>query len=254
MKIWLLAWLAALSPAAASWTPGALTERAELPGPALVWERSVTAGSRTVRLTGVSFSVRDCTLRVVDNPPPSLMSLAEALAASGAVAGVNGGYFHKDFRPLGLLVAGGEPLHGFERAKLLSGVLAVTDQKISLLRAGDYTTRLPVRDALQAGPWLVEKGRVISGLNGEKLARRTVVATDGGDRWVLLVTSPVTLAEAGAVLALPDLMPGWTVRDALNLDGGSSTALLALRDGQAVVDIPSFGSVRNYLAIVPRRR
>lgn len=254
MKFWFMALLAALTSAGASWTPGPLTERAELPGPALAWERSVTAGSRAVRLSGVSFSARDCTFRVIDNPPPSRLSLTEALAGSGAVAGINGGYFHKDFRPLGLLVAGGETIHGFERAKLLSGILTVTDHRIALLRAGDYKAGSSVREALQAGPWLVENGKVIAGLNSEKLARRTVVVSDGGDRWAVVATSPLTLAETAEVLALKDLMPGWTVRQALNLDGGSSTALLALSEGRAVLDIPSFGPVRNYLAIVPRRR
>ena len=40
----------------------------------------------------------------------------------------------------------------------------------------------------------------------------------------------------------------------LNLDGGSSTALRAVFEERALIDITSFGPVRNYLAIVRRQR
>ncbi len=77
----------------------------------------------------------------------------------GAVAGSNGGYFHKDFTPLGLAVSRGETIHRFERAKLLSGVLAVRHGRMELVRSGKFKSGSDVQEALQAGPWLVEKGR-----------------------------------------------------------------------------------------------
>ena len=238
----------------AAWTPGALVELGELPGNAMAWEREVRSGSRTVRLSGVSFSARDCMFRVLDNPPDARRSLASALAGAGAVAGINGGYFHPDFKPLGLVVAEGKELHSFERAKLLSGILTVRDNHIALVRAGDFQIGKPLQEALQAGPWLIEGGAVIGSLNAEKQARRTLVATDGKDHWAIVATSPLTLAETAELLATKDLLGSWTVRDALNLDGGSSTALLAVAGSRPLLDIPSFGPVRNYLAIVPRHR
>lgn len=256
MKSWLTFFLGftAFVPSEAGWTAGRFTELGELPGNAVAWEREVTSGARTVRLSGVSFSAKDSVLRVIDNPPEARVSLSAALVSASAVAGVNGGYFHKDFTPLGLVVSDGETLHAYERAKLLSGIIAVRNGRIELVRSGELKENQPLQEALQAGPWLVENGAAIASLNAEKLARRTLVAGDGTGNWALVATSPLTLAETAEVLLLKDLPGGWTIRNALNLDGGSSTALVALSGDRAVIDIPSFGPVRNYLAIVPRHR
>ena len=246
--------LGLLGRADADWVPGKFTERGTLPGNAVAWEREVISGDRTVRLSGVSFSEKDDVFRVIENDPAARKPLFTALRENGAFAGVNGGYFHPDFTPLGLVISGGETLHGFERAKLLSGILAVRGNRIELVRAGSFKAGADVREALQSGPWLVENGAVVPGLNAVRLARRTLVAGDGKGNWAILTTSPATLAETAELLAAPGLIGGWTVRNALNLDGGSSTMLLALAGENPVIDIPSYGPVRNYLAIIPRRR
>jgi len=246
--------LATLNQAVAEWVPGNFNELGVLPNHAVAWEREVTQGDRTVRVTGVSFQDRNGVFRVIENDPAARKSLAMALRDNEAVAGVNGGYFHPDFTPLGLVISGGKTLHSFERAKLLSGILAVRDSRIELVRSGAFKPGADVREALQAGPWLVEDGAVIPGLNTVRLARRTVVAGDGKGNWALVTTTPATLAETADLLATRNLAGTWTVRNALNLDGGSSTMFLALTDSKAVIDIPSYGPVRNYLAIIPRRR
>ena len=93
--------LAALAQTFAAWTPGEFTELGTLPGHAVAWERGVTLGDRTVRVTGVSFSDKDSVFRVIENEPSARKSLLAALRDRGAVAGVNGGYFHPDFIALG---------------------------------------------------------------------------------------------------------------------------------------------------------
>jgi len=256
MKIWgmgILGMVATVS-AHATWTPEPEKNLGELPGSVMAWERTVKQGDRSVQLSGVSFDTKNCELQVLDNPPEARQPLTVAMKAAGAVAGVNGGYFHPDDRPLGLVVAGGKTLHGFERAKLLSGIFMVRDGRASLVRSEKFSPLPPIKEALQAGPWLVEDGKPVSGLQAGRLARRTVVARVGRSRWVLLVTSPVTLAELGEILVVPGVLGEGSVADALNLDGGSSSLLVASKEGRALLDIPSFGSVRNYLAIVPRRR
>jgi hypothetical protein len=242
-----------LSPACADWTLQGREELGPVPGGATAWQSTVSGPAGQVRLNGVSFSAAKATFRVVDNPPESRQAFPGILASSGAMAGINGGYFHPDFRPLGLAVSGGREIHGFEKAKLLSGVLAVRAGRIELVRSGAFRPGKDVQDALQAGPWLVEKGAPITGLNAERRARRSVVATDGKGHWAVLTTGSLSLAEAAQVLALPGLAGNWTVRDALNLDGGSSTALWAATQPKAL-EIFSFGTVRNYLAIVPRQK
>jgi uncharacterized protein YigE (DUF2233 family) len=207
-------------------------------------------GAREVELRLLIFDAKKFTLRVIDDPRDEL-GLASAMARGGCVAGVNGAYFHPDRTPLGLVVSDGRLAHKFERAKLLSGVLVVTARGVSLQRAAEFRGTRGVTQALQAGPFLVDGGRAVGGLNATRSARRTVVLSDGKGGTALLVTSSATLAEMAQILATPGAVPGMKVTRALNLDGGSSTGVWVRRDGGAFVERP-FKSVRNYVGIVPR--
>jgi uncharacterized protein YigE (DUF2233 family) len=238
----------------AEWSLDRWNELGSLEGGAVAWEGKASTDGRTIRADGVSFRSADCLFQVIDNPPDDRRSLPSALAARGGVAGSNGGYFHKDFTPLGLAVSQGKTIHAFERARLLSGVLAVRQGRIELVRSGRFKPGADVQEALQAGPWLVEQGAPVAGLDDTRLARRTIVANDGKGRWLLVAFSPVTLADAARLLCLKGLAGPFTVANALNLDGGSSTALRAGLENNVLIDIVSFGPVRNYLAIAPRRR
>jgi len=238
----------------AGWTLEKWKELGALDGNAVAWEGEASSDGRTIRVSGISFQSADCVFRVVDNPPEERRSLQSALTTLGAFAGSNGGYFHKDFTPLGLAVCEGRTVHPFERAKLLSGVLAVRKGRIELVRSGNFKLGTDVQEALQAGPWLVEKGAPVAGLNDARLARRTIVANDGKGHWALVAISPVTLADAARMLCLKGITGSWTIANALNFDGGSSTALRAGLEGRVLIDISPFGPVRNYLAIVRRQQ
>ncbi len=233
------------------------TETAPSPSP------GVTHLVQTVRKTGpaggeatlhfVSFNADSHHLRVIDQGSGGRESLAEAMLRTGCLAGVNGGYFHPDFEPVGMLVSDGKVVRGPQRAKLLSGALVVTDHHVKLLRATDPLPGRNALQALQSGPFLVEGGKVVAGLNDVRSARRTAVATGGKGRWALVSTTAVTLAELGAILAeLPAVPLGWKVERALNLDGGSSTALWVRQPGAAPYSIGEFGIVRDFVGIVPR--
>lgn len=249
MRSVLLIFLLILNVHAADWQAGEVKDLGTLPGGANVWEQTVRAGTESARISVVLYGARDYDTVVLDNPPSAPRRLAEAAPAAGGVAGCNASYFHADGRPLGLVVIGGDTNHGFERAKLLSGIFASRKNRLELIRASDFVMGDDVRQAVQGGPWLIEGGGVISGLDDTKRARRTVVANDGRGNWAFIATSPVTLAQAAAILALPDLGTGFTIKNALNLDGGSSTALWAK---DTALSIPEFGTVRNFLVLKPK--
>lgn len=232
------------------------TEAAPSPGEGVTHsvQKVVQAGgSAEATLHFVSFEADSHHLRVIDQGPTGRESLADAMQRTGCLAGVNGGYFHPDFEPVGMLVSDGKVIRGPQRAKLLSGALVVTQHHVRLMRS---TEPLPGKNALQAlqsGPFLVEGGKAVAGLNDVRSARRTAVATSGKGRWALVSSSSLTLAEFGAILAQPDLMPtGLKVERALNLDGGSSTALWVRQPGAAPFSVGEFGVVRDFVAIVPR--
>ena len=69
--------------------------------------------------------------------------------------------------------------------------------------------RLPaMQAAIQGGPFLVENGSAVKGLNAQKSTYRTFIATDGGRRWCIGVSSSLTLKELAAWLAAPGEFPG----------------------------------------------
>jgi uncharacterized protein YigE (DUF2233 family) len=250
-----LAWISAgiatvLGSASAEPSAAAPRVLGEIPGGARLIEWNAPLDDRRIRVTAIVFSSSAYRVRVVDNPPDSQRSVASFLAAGGAVAGVNGGYFHDDFRPVGMQVSDGKTLNSFERAKLLSGILTVRSGKFTLTRSNKFKNTPAVDAALQAGPWLVDDATAAVGLNATRPARRTVVATDGHGRWAFLTMASVTLADAARLLAGAELTPGFVVRDALNMDGGSSTALWA-KTSSGIISQPEFGFVRNAIAIVP---
>ena len=232
----------------AAWT---LTESKPRPAPAALEfsEREVTDGSERATLWVVSFNPKTHAFAVMDNPEGDF-NLGSAAEKRGAIAGVNGGYFHPDRTPLGLVVRQGVEIHPLERAKLLSGIVSITPAAVSIQRPSAFKPSAAVREALQAGPFLVEGGKAINGLDTTRSAARTVVFQDAKGRAGFLIAKSATLAEMAAILATPAVFPEGKIVRALNLDGGSSTALWVR--GTPPFYAREWKGVRNYLAIVPR--
>jgi len=157
---------------------------------------------------------------------------------------VNGGYFDPENAPVGLLISDGKLIAPLRKARLLSGVLAVSKARIELLRSGEYSSRKNVIAAVQSGPFLVDGGTAVAGLNDTKSARRTVVLTSGSDRAGIGFSSAVTLAELGEILAMPNLK----IQRALNLDGGSSSAFW-FNGERGVTSIAEQKTVRDFVVI-----
>jgi uncharacterized protein YigE (DUF2233 family) len=228
-----------------------LVKNAGLPAPAGLEFSEREAADTTGRATlwVVTFQPKTHSLAVMDNPDGAY-DLGSASAKRGALAAVNGGYFQPDKTPLGLVVRQGAQIHRFEKGKLLSGVVSATANGVAIQRAGAFKLTPAVREALQAGPFLVEGGKPIAGLNSTRSAARTVVFQDAKGRAGVLICKSATLAETAALLATADIFPEGRIVRALNLDGGSSTALWVR--GEPPFYQREWKGVRNYLAIVPR--
>ncbi len=149
-------------------------------------------------------------------------------------------------------MAGGVRFNRFENAKLLSGLLMVDGKGPRLLRRAEFEDHPGIEQLLQAGPYLVDGGRTVAGLSNEKERTRTFVATDGRGQWAIGLCTSVNLADLGIILANPALIGGLEIERALNLDGGSSSALYFARESGPAHHHRSFTSVRNYLGIAPK--
>lgn len=212
-------------------------------------QREVSSNGQSASLWMVAFNPKTHTFAVMDNPDGAY-DLGSASEKRGVLAGVNGGYFHPDRTPLGLVIRKGEQIHPLEKAKLLSGIISVTPGGITIQRTGAFKLTPAVRDALQAGPFLVENGKAITGLNASRGAARTVVFQDARGRTGFLIAKSPSLAEMSEILATPALFPEGRIVRALNLDGGSSTALWVR--GAPAFYSREWKSVRNYLGIVAK--
>lgn len=211
--------------------------------------KEVTNGERTIVLQLALFETPRHVVRVIDRPKGT--SVREAIQAAGCVAGVNGGYFHADFRPVGLVIAGGKEVHVQEKAKLLSGVLAATADRLFLLRPSQFRRGPRTLNALQSGPFLVDNARAVGGLSKERPARRTVILTDGKKKHALLVSDSLTLRDLSDILTAPGVVTEFKLTRALNLDGGSSTGFYFAGDKPFYV--PNFKHVRNCVGVAPAR-
>lgn len=182
-----------------------------------------------IKFEGVAFDSRSHHLLVIDQArgPGTVFESSEAVARkTGALLAINAGFFTPEGKPLGLVIAGGSRSGAWNSASSLgSGIFAENSSGgLSIFRRNSPAAASGARELIQAGPLLVENGKGVGGLDGGKVAVRSILLTDGGSRWWIGKTSPCTLAALGSALSSSSPAP-WAVGNALNLDGGRSTDL-----------------------------
>jgi uncharacterized protein YigE (DUF2233 family) len=187
---------------------------------------------------------------VIDNPDGQ--SLAAVMKREKYACGVNGGYFDADFKPIGLRVADGATFSPLRRARLITGILLQSDRGIDVVRVSELSHTKKIIAAIQAGPFLVEGGKRIRGLNDSQLARRTFAGIATNDRAFLGVCSSVSLVQLANILATTSLPANSKLRRAMNLDGGSSSAFWFAREDGSAFSISARKPVRDFVAVVPK--
>lgn len=109
----------------------------------------------------------------------------------------------------------------------------------TLTHLPDAVTPAMVRDAVAAGPMLVQGGRAISRSSSSwatKHPRSAIGVSEDGHRVVLVVVDGRSRQSAGMGHdTLANYLAHLGAEEALNLDGGGSSALVIRRDGKPVV-------------------
>jgi hypothetical protein len=245
--------LALAATAQADWT---ILSSASEPGRGGVVHRHIVLenGAPTDRITAdlAIFSTKSCTLRILQNEGGA-DSLGEVMTHEKCLAGVNGGYFDEKFAPIGLRIASGQMIAPLRRARLITGVLVASSRGVQIVRAREFSRQPGASAAVQCGPFLVDLGERIRGLNDSNLARRTFAATTTAhDHAMLGVCSGVSLAELSRILATMSFAVDLKIERALNLDGGSSSAFWFARENDSAFSIPEQKFVRDFVGIVPK--
>ena len=234
---------------AADWRLVNETERFERePGIVYVKRLVQAVPGRVTTVQLAFFNSAQCRLEVIDLPKKGAR-FSDTFREHGCIAGVNGGFFTKEYQPLGLVVAGGRRINQFQSSKLLSGVVYCDHLGIHIVRRSAFRDHSKISALLQTGPYLVEHNQAIRGLEAAKSRSRSFVATDWRGNWAFGATSSVTLAELSEILASSRPVTGWRVNRAINLDGGSSTGFFFDRLDEDDLSTPPWGSVRNLLGV-----
>ena len=197
------------------------------------------------------FSTKSCTLRVIDQANAPRRELAYLMQQENCVAGVNGGYFDSDYAPIGLLIVDGKTIGPLQRARLITGVLIASSRGVQIMRTREFPRQQKFNAAVQCGPFLIDLGRPVRGLENTRAARRTFAAIAKPNRAALGFCSETSLAELADILASTQLADDFKISRALNLDGGSSSGFWFARESGAF-SVPEQKTVRDFVAIVPK--
>ncbi len=176
-------------------------------------------------------------------------SAAKAAEREHCVAAINGGYFREDRTPVGLLMVSADLIHPLGHAPLLSGVLlARANQGPEIIRTGQLGSLAGIREAVQSGPFLVDRGVLVRGLESTQTAARSFAFVTADGRFGLGICRSVTLAQLSRVLTSSEIGKYWRITRALNLDGGSSTDFF-LRIDDTDFSSPGWIGVQNYIIV-----
>lgn len=156
----------------------------------------------------------------------SAKSIADWQLALGAPALVaNGGYFHEDYSPSGLLIMRGNRIGERQFDFDKSAVLELAPEFLIIDTKEESFDAQNVREALQSFPLLIKDGMPAVKTDSGLKARRTFFGVDrDGSVYVGVVPdSEMSLYELAQALAR--MGTAWS--RVLNLDGGPSTGIAA---------------------------
>ncbi|RTZ67479.1 MAG: hypothetical protein DSZ29_00670 [Aquificaceae bacterium] len=138
---------------------------------------------------------------------------------------INGGYFGRDFSPVGYYKINNKVINKHV-SKKLSGFIGIKKTgEIALLSKSDLKqqTSKSYSTLMQSGPYIIDPNGLL-GIhhNNHKRYQRTVIASTRSGDILLISTAPISLYNLAHALKkeFPD------IERALNLDGGPSSALM----------------------------
>lgn len=172
----------------------------------------------------------------------SYASVKDFAEHSGALIALNGGFFDQNHNPLGLRIS-----HQSQHNPLKNiswwGIFYIKDQKPHITTVRQFKSDNTIDFALQSGPRLLVKGKIPPLKAG--LAERSALGIDQQGRVVIVVTEHFPMTTT----ALAELMRSKLhCNDALNLDGGSSSQLLA-NINSFRLHVPGFSQVTDAIVV-----
>lgn len=165
-----------------------------------------------------------------------------------SIIAINGGFFDKSFRPLGLRISDN---HQFNTLKYISwwGVFTINNNKPKITNARDFNKNLNVNFAVQSGPRLIISGVIPKLKPG--YAERTALGITSDDKVIILVTqnNPMSTTSLAKLMSSPPL----SCANALNLDGGSSSQIF-VNAPNFKLNVSGFAEISDAILVSPKSK
>lgn len=172
----------------------------------------------------------------------------ELASSSPALITVNGGFFDKDFRPLGLRIQNQQQKQALKPISWW-GVFYIKDGKAFIKRASQMQGPLSgIEFAIQSGPRLLVAGKIPSLKPGRDERTALGITAEGAIIMVVTENAPITTTELAEVMKAPPILAKY----ALNLDGGSSTQVYVNLPGLNL-DLHGFAMVADAVIVKPKK-
>jgi uncharacterized protein YigE (DUF2233 family) len=165
---------------------------------------------------------------------------------SKALITINGGFFDQNNQPLGLRISDEQQYSPLKRISWW-GIFYIKQQKAYLSSLNHYSSQLPLNFAIQSGPRLIANNKMIAALK-QGYAERSALGITHDGHVIILVTenAPMTTSALAALMHSEPV----NCRDALNLDGGSSSQL-SVRIGEFALHAPGFSNIADAIVVKP---
>jgi uncharacterized protein YigE (DUF2233 family) len=190
-------------------------------------------------------------IRVLDSRAFGMirMEIKTLVKRAQALAGVNGGFFLPDYKPLGLLVVDSQEVNALRKADW--GIFLIQENRPRIIHTKEFQHEKSISQALQVGPRLVVDGRELQ--LKKQIARRSAIGITFKNEVVLLNTQDTEAyaQDLAHIFFLPQSTGGLECRDALTLDGGPSAQMYGEYRGWRV-DIPGGWAVPNGIGVFKR--
>lgn len=172
-------------------------------------------------------------------------SVNEYAEHSKAMVAINGGFFDKNFRSLGLRISDKQQQSPLKQISWW-GVFYIKNKTAYITSARQFKKSKAIDFAVQSGPRLLINGQIPPLRPGR--AERTALGINAEGQVILLVTenAPLSTTELAQLMQSPPL----NCINAINLDGGSSSQLYAAVDSFRL-NVHGFSNISDAIAVKP---
>jgi len=206
--------------------------------------------TRRIAFQAVRINLHLFEFKIVRPATGKAASVATMLERTKALAGINGSFFFEDLSPMGLLISEGVQSNGLRKVDWGVFVVHKANKRAQLINTQQWKNGQNVEFAIQTGPRLVVDGKPLT--FKDSMARRSALCVLDDHTVVMLATeNAVLMRDLAVFLSQPVPSGGMGCRQALNLDGGSSTHLV-IREPGGLPGVSGFDHVPVGIGIFPR--